>query len=453
MYRLPNQKTFSRETCGIHEKCENPATVRKMGVDFIGPFPLTKTGNRYIIVAVDYLTKWVMAQPVPHAGTREVVNFFIRMIVLQHGAPVYLISYRGKCLTAGFAEEMYRALQTNHFVTTAYHPQCNGLVERFNPTFAEKLSMYVSSCHDDWDEVVDFVVFAYNTSRQEKTGLTPFFLLYGREAMFPIDVSLGRNPNPVVKSENSAQNIRGLSNRLSVIREQMKRRLIVVQAKQIKRYDHNRRTVRYAVGDLVWIHRPLRKMGRSQKLLHPFFGPYKVVQQINELNYVVVPVNERKKTRDRVHVCNLKPYFTRHSDGVDKILSVDTSTNRSVVCEQPTIKTDKQAKPTRVRNRIAARPPKEKDHTAQRRAHSRAQSTERNQRKECRVHSRVQSAGLRRDHGRKCGKNQPWGGPDTVENLKSSFLQWKIQKSSDQPKPFPLPSRDLVDTSFDSNLS
>ena len=81
---------------------------------------------------------------------------------------------------------------------------------------------------------VDFVVFAYNTSRQETTGLTPFYLLYGCEAMFPIDVSLGSNPNPVAKGENCAHNIRDLSNRLSVIREQVKRRLIVVQAKQKK---------------------------------------------------------------------------------------------------------------------------------------------------------------------------------------------------------------------------
>ncbi|KAI9550279.1 hypothetical protein GHT06_004904 [Daphnia sinensis] len=62
------------------------------------------------------------------------------------------------------------------------------------------LSMYVSSCHDDWDDIVDFMVFAYNTSRQETTGLTPFYLLYGREAVLPVDVTLGNNPNPAAKN-------------------------------------------------------------------------------------------------------------------------------------------------------------------------------------------------------------------------------------------------------------
>jgi hypothetical protein len=134
------------------------------------------------------------------------------------------------------------------------------------------LSMYVSSCHDDWDDVVDFVVFAYNTSRQESTGATSFYLLYGREAVLPIDVCLGNNPNPVCKTNSeSSANLRKLSGRLTVIREKVKRRLIAVRAKQKRRFDRQRRQVRFVIGDLVWVHRPLRKKGRSQKLLHLFF--------------------------------------------------------------------------------------------------------------------------------------------------------------------------------------
>lgn len=181
-------------------------------------------------------------------------------------------------------------------MTTAYHPQCNGLVERFNHTFAEMLSMYLSSCHNNWDEVVDFVVFAYNNSRQESTGATPFHLLYGREAVLPIDVTLGNNPNPV-PSEFCGNTLRHLSTRIAVIREQVKRRLIVVQAKKKARYDKHRRSVDYAVGELVWVHYPLRKKGCSQKLLHPFLGPFKVIEKINDLNYLVVPASGKKRPR------------------------------------------------------------------------------------------------------------------------------------------------------------
>jgi hypothetical protein len=72
-----------------------------------------------------------------------------------------VISDRGSCLLSVFAEELFRSMQTNHLITTAYHPQCNGLVERFNNTFADMLSMFVNSSYFNWDDVVDHVVFAY----------------------------------------------------------------------------------------------------------------------------------------------------------------------------------------------------------------------------------------------------------------------------------------------------
>ena len=149
----------------------------KVGIDLIDPFPRSKSGNRHVIVAVDYLTKWVIAKAVPTAATTDVVNFFVKQIVLQHGAPVTLISDRVKCLTSDFAEKIYLAFETNHLVATSYHPQCNGLVERFNHTFAEMLSMYVDSSHDDWDESIEYVTFGYNTGRQKSTGFSPLFVV------------------------------------------------------------------------------------------------------------------------------------------------------------------------------------------------------------------------------------------------------------------------------------
>ncbi len=158
----------------------------------------------------------------------------------------------------------------------AYNPQTNGLVERFNHTLADMLAMYVDSCLDDWDEVVDFVVFAYSTSRQESMAASPFLLLYGREAILPIDVALGINPNAASRYAKPSSNsyLRELSARLVPIHELVKRRLILVQAKQKRRYDRQRKSVSYSPGKLVWIFRPSRKKGRSEKLLHCFHGSF-----------------------------------------------------------------------------------------------------------------------------------------------------------------------------------
>lgn len=280
----------------------------KVGIDLIGPFPITAAGNRHAIVAVDYLTKWAIVKAVPKASAKEVVDFFVRNVVLQHGAPVFLISDRGKCLSASFAEELFKALQTNHLVTAAYHPQCNGLVERYNHTFAEMLSMYVNSYHNDWDGLVDFVTFAYNTSRQESTGYSPFYLLYGREAVLPVDVALGNNPELNKGEDGHSEHLRQLTSELPTIRDEVKRRLVLVQSKQKTRYDRKRRSINFAEGNLVLVYRPIRKKGRSTKFLHRYFGPYKIIRRVSDLNYIVEPLCGRRKKQDCVHVSHLKPF-------------------------------------------------------------------------------------------------------------------------------------------------
>lgn len=109
----------------------------------MGPFPRSNLRNKHIIVAVDYFTKWVITKAVPTATTTEMVDFFVERIVLQHGAPYFLISDRGKCFKAVFFEKLLKAFENYHSTTTAYHPQCNGQVERLNHTFAQMLSVYV----------------------------------------------------------------------------------------------------------------------------------------------------------------------------------------------------------------------------------------------------------------------------------------------------------------------
>lgn len=139
------KKKVPSRPSGFLTSIKTDRPFQKVGIDLLGPFPKSTMGNKHIIVAIDYFSNWVVAQAVPSADSNHVVDFFVRRIVLQHGAPLAIISDRGKCLTSGFTENFFRALQTNHLVTTAYHPQCNGLVDRFNHTFSDTLSMYVSS--------------------------------------------------------------------------------------------------------------------------------------------------------------------------------------------------------------------------------------------------------------------------------------------------------------------
>jgi transposase InsO family protein len=111
----------------------------------------------------------------PVAGARELADFFVHEILLRHEAPRSLTTDQGKCFVARMMQGILQVLQMNHRTTTAYHQQAKGQVERINHTFADMLSMYVSADHSDWDSALPYVRFAYNTSRQETTGRSPFF--------------------------------------------------------------------------------------------------------------------------------------------------------------------------------------------------------------------------------------------------------------------------------------
>ena len=131
-------------------------------------------------------------------------------------------------------------------------------------------------------------------------------MLYGREAVLPIDVSLGNNPD----SNGITQNI--VSDLIN-IREKVKRRMLMVHARQKKRYDKRHKDKAYHIGDVVLVYRPIRKKGRAEKLLHRYHGPFRVVNKINSLNYTVESLYGSRKHRDCVHVSMLKPFHNRET--------------------------------------------------------------------------------------------------------------------------------------------
>ena len=135
------------------------------------------------------------------ATAADIAQFFVNQIVLRHEAPQANISDRGKGCIAELMQETLEIVKTKHLKTTSYHPQTNGLCERLNHTLSDMLSMYVNADHKNWDEILPYVTFAYNTSKQESTKYSPFYLLYGREAVFPLDVALKVNPNPYEHTE------------------------------------------------------------------------------------------------------------------------------------------------------------------------------------------------------------------------------------------------------------
>lgn len=280
----------------------------RIGIDLYGPLPYTAAGNRWVIVAIDHLTRYAETAALPSATSRDVASFLLRRFVLRHGAPRELLSDRGRVFLADVIEKLLAECRIIHRCTTAYHPQTNGLTERFNRTLGDMISMYVASNHIDWDVILPYVTYAYNTAPQTTTGFSPFFLLYGREPSSPIDTILPYHPDsseatPVSEAARYAEECRQLA-RSHTTKQ---------QALQKFRRDDGLPDRQYPPGALVWLWVPSTSTpGLTPKFASKYHGPYRVLRQTSPVNYLVEPVTPttdmRRRGRETVHIDRLKQY-------------------------------------------------------------------------------------------------------------------------------------------------
>ena len=158
-----------------------------VGIDLITT-PESSSGNRYCITLTDYFSKWAEAAPMPTKEAVHVANFLYKMF-LRLGCPQEIISDQGREFCNQLVDLLEELTGFKHRVTSAYHPQANGLDERMNQTLKFQLQKLVNDQMNDWDQLIDNVLFAYHSSLHDSTKCTPFLLMYGREARLPIDLS------------------------------------------------------------------------------------------------------------------------------------------------------------------------------------------------------------------------------------------------------------------------
>ncbi|UYV77558.1 hypothetical protein LAZ67_15001520 [Cordylochernes scorpioides] len=124
-------------------------------------------------LCTDYLTRFAVTKALPTGEAKEAAKFLMEDVVLKHGAPREIITDRGRVFQSKLIAELTNQCSSIHRFTTAYHPQTNGLKERLNKTLANMIAMYVSVEQKDWDVILPYVTFAYNTAKQDTTGFTP----------------------------------------------------------------------------------------------------------------------------------------------------------------------------------------------------------------------------------------------------------------------------------------
>ena len=161
---------------------------QRVAIDLVGPFsPITERRNRYILTMVDYATRYPEAIALPSIDTECVAEGLIE-IFSRVGVPCEILSDRGSQFMSQVMQDVNRLLSVKHLVTTPYHPQCNGLVEKFHFVLKSMLRKLCAERPKDWDRYLPAVLFAYREVPQASTGFSPFELLYGRTVRGPMNI-------------------------------------------------------------------------------------------------------------------------------------------------------------------------------------------------------------------------------------------------------------------------
>ena len=155
-----------------------------------GPLPETARGNKHLLVVMDHFTKWCEVFPTKDQKAHTIAQILVSTIFSCFGPPSVIHSDQGRNFESHLMQEVCQLMGIHKSRTTAYHPQCDGLVERQNRTLQDILSAYVSDHQDDWDQWVSLAVYAYNTSTHESTGFSPYELVFGRIARTPLELDL-----------------------------------------------------------------------------------------------------------------------------------------------------------------------------------------------------------------------------------------------------------------------
>ncbi|KAL5583004.1 hypothetical protein UlMin_015446 [Ulmus minor] len=178
----------------IHQPAEelnsvlSPWPFAKWGIDLIGPLLLGKYRMKFAVVAIDYYTKWVEAEPLSEITEARTTSFVWKNIVCRFGIPYSLVSDNGTQFDSTGLKKLCSELGIKKHFSSVAHPQSNGQVEAVNKKIKRNLERKLEGLKNTWVEELPRALWAYRTTSRTTTGETPFSMTYGTEAVLPVEV-------------------------------------------------------------------------------------------------------------------------------------------------------------------------------------------------------------------------------------------------------------------------
>ena len=230
------------------------APFEKVGMDILGPLPETDLGNKYILILSDYFTKWVESYPMSDQEAITIVKIFVKEFICRYGSPNQIHTDQGSQFESALFQGLCDYLDIEKTRTTPYHPQSDGLVERFNRTLEAMLTKVIDGDQKTWDNVLPLVMLAYRSSVHESINETPARMLFGRNIQLPCDLLMGRPPENAVSKDCNIPYVEALRNQLSELHEIARENMVQASNRQKKNYDKRINAKSYKIGESVFMH-------------------------------------------------------------------------------------------------------------------------------------------------------------------------------------------------------
>ena len=303
------------EICSARKVISNPKVpVQSMpvpsepfqiiGTDITGPFNKTKDGNESILTIIDYFTGFLWAFPIKDMSTETMLEKFIKFFS-DHEPPQVIISDRGSNFASELAHAVYALHDIHKIQTTAFHPQTNGRVERAHKGLVDKLACLVKEQpNQEWDKLLDYAVSAANSTKNEISNNSPYYVLYGRNKRMPIDLELYQaEPNLKDKTHTSEETY--VNNILSNM--QQARKVIIGNRNDINdKRDSEPLEWKFRVGSTVMKKIRYRTRGQWHKLEDRYVGPFEVVAEMGPTVRRIRSLTSAKTKFGTINVLELK---------------------------------------------------------------------------------------------------------------------------------------------------
>ena len=168
-----------------------PIPFAKWGLDILGPFPQATGGRKFLLVATDYFTKWVEVEPLATITSKKIESMVWQNIICRFGIPRTIVADHGKQFDCDSFRQFCEGLHIRLSLASVSYPQSNGQAESTNKTILHGLKTRLDKAKGAWVEQLPTILWAYRTTSRVSTGETPFNLVYGTEALIPVEIGVG----------------------------------------------------------------------------------------------------------------------------------------------------------------------------------------------------------------------------------------------------------------------